>query len=519
MESLQPPSGSSLFFLDEPPRNLLLLRLSEVTVLESLQWALEQAHGIGMSRPVPAAPHQLEAVAMSRESNALWSLAPAAGKTVTTLMRASSCHHPCFVVPPAIVPTWIEEIAKWTGRRQIVLLTGVKKPSAQRVMFNSDGTITGMGTTKIFPSDWLILTHPSIMTWFQVIKPDFVCYDEVHRLAGYKTKALNAVVNLGLRADRAVSMSGTLMAGGAHRLWVPCHLGNPKGGWGTYREFATRFAGAHESDYGGFEMGGISAPVELRERMAPFTLHYDSHEIGLPLPAHHVVRNQVYLDKKSMRELAEHSATLNKFLRDRSGQKRSSFLPGEVQEALIALGRATIPGTIPHAQDVVETGQRVVCWVWHREIAEELARALRKSDTSASVIHGGHTDAVVQNELRVWGSRPGALCITMALGGEGWNILARHAFNQIFVELPWLPYILRQAMARLVRPNQPHSKVTTRLMYLGVPFQASLVNRILERHYELGEVLSAPSDVEDLLLGVQRNQSQGLAAILGRLEL
>jgi hypothetical protein len=251
--------------------------------------------------------------------------------------------------------------------------------------------------------------------------------------------------------------------------------------------------------------------------MLPFTLHYDRHEVGLPLPPHHVVRTQVYLSHGAMRRLSDHSQTLRKYLRSRSGQRRSSFVPGEVQEALIALGRATIPATVPYVEDLTEQGQRTVCWTWHREIAEELAAVIRRQGGIASVIHGGHTDSVIQNTLRAWQSRPGALCITMALGGEGWNVLARHAAHQIFVELPWLPEILRQAMARLVRPGQRYP-VLTRLMYLGVAFQRSIVDRLLERHHELGEILSAPDDVEDLLLGVSRDRGTGMAEVLRRME-
>jgi hypothetical protein len=94
----------------------------------------------------------------------------------------------------------------------------------------------------------------------------------------------------------------------------------------------------------------------------------------------------------------------------------------------------------------------------------------------------------------------------MAKLGEGEDRLVAAAW-QIFLEIDWLPQTVMQAERRLLRLSQTRP-VNTRFFQLDIPFEKSLMDRVLERSEDSDKLLGDTTFAElGKLFGVKSTGS------------
>jgi len=233
---------------------------------------------------------------------------------------------------------------------------------------------------------------------------------------------------------------------------------------------------------------GLSREGELRERLAPYLLRYTRAQAAAHLPAETRQKVPIWV-RGSNRALTKAGDCLMKELRGRSGQQPGSrFEQGEVLEALTTVARVKVPYVVEHVKELVESGERVVVWVWFHATSRELYAGLHAAGVPSYTATGEVFDDELERNIRAWSQRPSVLIAGMAKIGEAISVLADHCCHQDFLELPWLPEVLDQAAARLVRQNQKRP-VSTRVLVLQIPFEQSLEQRLEQRQAESREVI------------------------------
>jgi hypothetical protein len=315
-----------------------------------------------------------------------------------------------------------------------------------------------------------------------------------------------------------VLLSGTPLAGGVHRLYPQLQLTVPNR-WGKYWDFVIRYAGGEEGDFGGITPTRATNIDELKSRTENIVLSLKKEKVALDLPKHIRQRVPVFLTRHAYNKCQDEVDGFFKVLRERGGNATDKFLQGEVTRIMGKLAEYKLT-TLSNLLKSTLSEERVLVWCWHRKVAQRVVdkvfseRMVFKVDGSLSE---GESNWLVQR----WGhTSNGVLVATIAKLGTGYDVLAKYSREQIVLEIPWLPEILEQSLARLVRLSQPEAVVTTRLLQLQIPFEKSLCERILSRSLEtdsmldqsslvgqagelFGETSYSPDVLEKILLGVE----------------
>ncbi|MHB1509144.1 MAG: SNF2-related protein [Acidimicrobiales bacterium] len=126
--------------------------------------------------------------------------------------------------------------------------------------------------------------------------------------------------------------------------------------------------------------------------------------------------------------------------------------------------RGKLRGVIEWTQNFLEAGdEKLVVFAWHKEIQEALATNL-----GGVAIMGGQSAAETKAAVDAFQNNPSVRLITCSLraGSEGHTLTA--AQNVAFVEEPWTPGNVAQAVARCYgRLNDPHGVVAWHLVAAG----------------------------------------------------
>jgi SWI/SNF-related matrix-associated actin-dependent regulator 1 of chromatin subfamily A len=483
-------------------------------------------------------PYQIEGVARCVERNQLLAFDPGLGKTATALLSVVDRDRVALVVPNLARAVWVSEIMKWTARRSFVELRGVQKLTARHVHFNASGALLEehSATPEDLQREWLLMTHESARSWGALMVPegslslsradpstvlpglprelDALIVDEVHRFGARDAQGTLGVLEAAKAASRVIILSGTPAKGGPHRLWAPLSMITP-GQWGSYHDFIVRYAAAERDDYG-LKPTGASNVEELAARLQDYALAYTRAQVARYLPRHTRQRLVVPLSGAAMRGLGPIIDSATKRLKAR-GELRGedAWTSPEVVALRLALAELKIPAAVQLVGELLESGQKVVVWAWHRDVVKKLAVALAQAKINRYLCLTGETtdEGIVDRAVASWSAvdKPVALLATMGKLGEARDLTA--ACFQVFLEIDWLAETVNQAESRLVRLSQTHP-VTTYLLGLELPFEQSLLDRVEARAGESDGLFGtqiAPA-LGELFGRVQMTDAEALAA-------
>jgi superfamily II DNA/RNA helicase len=118
------------------------------------------------------------------------------------------------------------------------------------------------------------------------------------------------------------------------------------------------------------------------------------------------------------------------------------------------LGQLKAPLAIEIAQRVLDGGEPVVVWAWHREVAHKIAAAIRKKGYPSFCATGGDTVDARERIINDWKTVPvSALVCTIPIGQVAIDL--SHARQAIFAEVDFTPATVAQAEMRTFSPDQP----------------------------------------------------------------
>jgi hypothetical protein len=278
---------------------------------------------------------------------------------------------------------------------------------------------------------------------FNSIKIGTLVVDEVH-LPQSGMQNRNSVTAESIRwlntvAKRAVFASGSPLWNKPKGLWPILDMLTP-GAFGGYWDFARRYCDAKPTAYG-WQAQGSSNEAELSVRLQQVMLRRTWKEISPTLPA--ITRSvEIVGIPMSARDRTEELAA-----RIRSAAGNMQTVVGDLARLRKMYAEHKVNAAVTKAQDALESGNSVVIWTWHKDIALQISRLFKGT---VQVIDGDKSpterEAIIEDVRFDAAIKPVALIATMGALATAVNL--SFARTEIFVELDWNPDSIAQAEMR-----------------------------------------------------------------------
>lgn len=202
------------------------------------------------------------------------------GKTIQAIgtVRSMDQHLKVVLCPAFLRSQWRKEIERWAPGQDVVTLVPVsqrrKKNPAHRWRMPAKG-------------GWVIAYYDNAEEIAKVCQasktPYILIIDELHRLRGRWAKRTEGLQGLATFAAGRIGLTASPLYNDVDKMWVPFNLIEP-GGWGTYWQFAIRYAGATEGEWG-YKVGNKPTHVdELAARLSHVSIRRTIDMVADSLP-------------------------------------------------------------------------------------------------------------------------------------------------------------------------------------------------------------------------------------------
>lgn len=378
------------------------------------------------------------------------------GKTGSSLLSHDPAEGPLIVVAPLstreVWVTWIERVF---GRTPYIVV-GRK----------------GADPARVREHPFVFIHYDVLMAWAGCApawRIATLIYDEIHLLAHASSQRARAALAFGNHAERRIGLSGTPMWNRPIGMWTLLTCISP-GSFGPRFEFGQRYCapvpGAH-----GWQYTGTSNEEEFRERLAQVMLRRTWEDVRAELPPTSRTVEVAECTPAKAREIdfAAQSA------RDARNVETCVGAVARLRQ-LLGSAKATLAADL--ALRVLEGGEAVVVWVWHRKVAKAVADRLAKLTSEAVfVVTGAQPAAQREETMRAWKQMPCApLIITIAVGQVGIDL--SHARQEIFAEVDFTPAVIAQAEMRTFSPDRP---MAVTYLIVDHPIDRQLVGALVEK--------------------------------------
>jgi hypothetical protein len=288
-----------------------------------------------------------------------------------------------------------------------------------------------------------------------------VILDELHDLRHPGTDKYKAVQHLVKHATYKFGMSATLTFGMASQVFWLVNLVKPDV-LGDWEEFRREWCNGK---------GGDKPPVEdpdalgLHLRKMGVVLRRTRKDVGRELPRLQRLRVPVEMNTKPLRDVAGRAAELARIVLRAGGDGFSKMkAAGEMDMMLrMATGIGKAPYVAEFVAALVESGERVVVFVWHREVYAILNERLK--EWKPAMYTGSESPRQKAEAKRRFCDQaaPDQTPILMmslgsAAGIDGLQYSGCHVV--VFSELAWTPGCHSQAEERVDRDGQPEPVVS-----------------------------------------------------------
>lgn len=367
-------------------------------------------------------PFQLEAVEWLRQrGGAILALDLGGGKTATATAAADL---PVVIgVPVSVIDVWRTECARlgWSYLvcRDVQELKDALKVDACEAYilpYSQADKLAGYFTP--YRVGTLILDEAHIMT------NKYVTWSQAFR---------------GLPRDRTLLLTATPMRNRLVSLWGLLDVANP-GAYGGKNSFRERYCGGIPGAYGGMVDTEATNQMELAQRLTESVYKLTREDMRIALPDHvrKVHEARVFSPFPSLDEILKGiSAPTGAHL----------IILGEMRQHLSKEKVLNLD-----LRNTLDSGYRVVFWVWYKETAKILERRLNELGIPTDVMLGDAPTKKRTTILKEWGRPPRAQgderALIASIAAAGTGISLSNARLAVFIDLDWTPLNIIQAEKR-----------------------------------------------------------------------
>jgi SNF2 family DNA or RNA helicase len=397
-----------------------------------------------------------------------------------------------------------------------------------RARNSAAGDHSGMGDARLSkeaqetpqaPPEILILNYdilPRHVDALRKLKPQAVVFDEGHLLKTAKSARSIAARKLRKGVKVRLLLTGTPVLNSPSELLNPLTILGRLDDLGGFWHFVERYCGGKEvvrtmrggETKAGWDITGSSNLPELAARLrATCMVRRRKKDVLLELPAKSHAMLPVEITTRAEYDTAQRDVlewVAKRAGRDPEFRAAIAHLDDEQRVAAVlrraqnavdraaqaeelvkieALKQISARGKLKAAQEWIEnflaTGEKLVCFAWHQEILDALAKA-----TGAPVISG--ETPIPQRQRLVEAFQRGEIpLILMNLQAGGVGLTLTAASNVLLLELPWTRALLDQAIDRCHRIGQ--RRAVTAWLMLGRRTIDHAIWKMIARKHAIAE--------------------------------
>lgn len=385
------------------------------------------------------------------------------GKTASSITMLSEPEtRPALVVTLTHLPKqWAREIQRFApGLRVHVLKKGTPYDIAEKTRGRKKapsksqlGLLAPEDAAPRLP-DVIVTNYHKLNGWAEALrgKVRTVIFDECQELRRADSSKYSAAKHIADGCDYRVGLSATPVYNYGIEFFNIAHVLRP-GALGSRDEFISEWCERVGSDPNKVPIADPKA-FGTYVREAGLMIRRTRADVGRELP--HLSRSVVYVeaDEKALDAVSADVAELAKLILARStsfhdkGQATREFDMKMRQ----ATGIAKAPYVAEFVKLLVESGEKVVLYGWHRQVYEIWSDRLASCNP---VFYTGTESATRKEENAQRFIHGDAKVLVMSLrAGAGLDGLQGHCRNVVFGELDWSPGVHEQAIGRVHRDGQ-----------------------------------------------------------------
>lgn len=356
------------------------------------------------------------------------------GKTLTALLMDAEWrqrHQGSTPYGPLVIIAPLATRAVWLGW-------------ARRLYPDLDiGVITGKTYQQETLRKPIVFGHYDVIhKWLAVFDVGTMILDEIQSLTNPDALRTKAALTLSSRARHVVASTGTPINRFPPDMWAVLDL-LARGAWGSHYEFCQRYGNPQPTGHG-TKYDGISNELELKARLSEIMIRRlwrDCHADLPPITRSVVVADVGQADRNRLDVLAAQ-------LKAERANAAANLAAYRRRVTAVKL-----PTVLKEAARILDRGEPLVVWTWHKDFAEKIAHSLDEHGRPVWMIHGEVPIADRERRMTEWKAHPcGALVANMAVAGAGIDL--SHARIAIFAEIDWTPATIGQAEMRTYAPTR-----------------------------------------------------------------
>jgi len=384
------------------------------------------------------------------------------GKTVQAIATIQKlAAYPALVVCPASLKfNWEKEWNTWAPDKSISVWNGKGDP-AEVVVINYDML------KKRLPD-------------LKAIGFKIVVFDESHYLKNKKAQRTVAALNLVEEIRYRLLLTGTPIVNRPVELVSQLNIMGRLKEFGGFWQFVQRYCGAEYTRFG-LDVSGAQNLKELNERLRGSCLiRREKKEVMKELPDKRKVTMPIEIDNRKEYDQAEKDLIEwvgNNALKDKAFLESIAHLPWEERERRMgewqmdaekraeraeylvrieALKQLTAKGKMKQAKewisDFIESGEKLVVFATHKAVVNEIAQEFKCRKIM------GDTPAIERQKIvEDFQNNPDTKIIVLNIKAGGVGLTLTASSNVLFLEYPWTPADLEQAIDRTHRIGQKNA--------------------------------------------------------------
>lgn len=367
------------------------------------------------------------------------------GKTASAIATFSDPRTlPAVVVTLAHLPRqWVKEIARFAPNLRVRFAkTGKPEDLTKKVRGKP-------------PEEWdvMVINYHKLSTLAPVLArvAKSVVFDEVQELRRDGSAKYNGAKHLADAADFRLGLSATPIFNYGGEIWPIINCLSP-GALGSREEFSREWCVGYESRPKLQDPAAFGCYL----RDAGLMLRRTRSDVGRELPPLTTVSHEIDADLAILDKVEDRAAELARIILTQAGMEKGAKLRAS-EELSWRLRQATgIAKARPVADFVrmlVEQGEKVLLFGWHREVYELWKDRL--VDLRPAFYTGEESPVAKAESARRFTSGETKILVMSLRAGAGVDGLQHACRTVVFGEIDWSPGVHEQCIGRVFRDGQP----------------------------------------------------------------
>lgn len=364
------------------------------------------------------------------------------GKTATAL---------CALTDPKTLPAVVVTLSGTMPRQW--------EEECQKFLPSASVHVLRKGTPYELPKfmgrgpDIVILNYHKLAKWADVLAAyaNSVIFDECQELRRTASQKYSAASSVAGATRFRLGMSATPIYNYGSEIWNVLDVLRP-GALGDYHEFLREWCSSYGRHHKIDEPKAFGA--YLRENF--LLLRRTRSEVGRELPALTKIPHTIDTEKEPLEEVKEAADELANIILADGELKRGDRMraAGELDWKLRhATGVAKAPHVADFVRLLVESGENVLVYAWHRTVYDILMKRLE--DYKPAMFTGQESERQKLASRRRFIDGDTRILFMSLRAGAGVDGLQKNCRTVVFAELDWSPGVHEQCTGRIFRDGQP----------------------------------------------------------------